>query len=373
MKAIYADYAATTPCDPRVVQRMAQVMTDSWGNSSSLENSHGRRAKHIIDEARAEIAGFIDAYEDEIIFTSGASESCNMAIKSVAVANPQRQLIVSPTEHPAVIESARAVEQVGIPVHWLRVDANGVIDWQDLAQALQRPSSAVAAMLVNNQTGLVMPAESLRQYCQEAGALWICDITQALPRMMVQIHQLGIDIAMCSAHKLYGPQGSGALYLRRGLHLQPLVHGGGQEASRRSGTENVAGIGGFAEAVKLHRAEASERFKYLAKLTSLLENSLRAALPNLCIFSDGAQRAAGMTYLATPDSDPEIIRRLNGIIVSPGSSCANLQTKPSAALMAMGVKASLAANALRISLSHLNTEVEIARIVDTIVGAQKAD
>ena len=170
---VYADYAATTPCDPRVIAHMAEIMATGWGNPSNLQNTFGRRAKGIIDTSRQALAALLRVHEDELIFTSGATEACNMAIKGIAAANPHKQLVVSPCEHPAIIESARTVERAGIAVHWLEVDTNGVLCWDDLAQALTEPTSAVAAMLVNNQTGLVMPHKRIQQACHEAGALWM--------------------------------------------------------------------------------------------------------------------------------------------------------------------------------------------------------
>lgn len=363
---IYADYAATTPCDSRVLKRMAEVMTSGWGNPSNLQSSYGRRAKRHIDEARLRVSQLLGATEDEILFTSGATEACNMAIKGIAAANPARQLIIAPTEHPAVIESAKIVERAGIAVHWLKVDQDGVIIWKDLEKALEKPSSAIAAMLVNNQTGLIMPQQELRDHCRQHNVLWISDITQALPRMHLNVHELGIDIAMCSAHKLYGPQGVGALFVKRGLHIQPFMDGGGQESQRRSGTENVAGIVGFGEAATLQRLEENQRLQKLKQLSTFLEHEISSLDSSRVIFSEDQDRAPGITYVAFPDAAPQIIRRIQGIMVSPGSSCASMHASPSEALLAMGVTKSMAANAVRISISHQQNEDDMRTIARAI-------
>ena len=170
MQTIYADYAATTPCDPRVIAHMTTVLQDAWGNPSSLQSTFGRRAKAAVDQARASLAHLLSAHEDELTFTSGATEACNMALKGIATANPQQQIIVARSEHPAVLESAEAIAAAGIPVHWLDVDREGQVRVDDLAKALEKPTSAVALMLVNNQTGVVAAQESINKIIKAAGA-----------------------------------------------------------------------------------------------------------------------------------------------------------------------------------------------------------
>lgn len=368
---IYADYAATTPCDEVVIEHMREIMRDHWGNPSSTHYDHGRRARALIDTARQSVAQLLGARNDELIFTSGATESCNLALKAIASSQPQRQIIVARTEHPAVTKTAETIAAAGVAVHWLDIEPSGQVSLDALRQALTKPTSAVALMLVNHQTGVIVSdPQGTASIIHGAQALWFSDLTQAIGRLSdCSCSELGIDVAACSSHKIYGPMGCGALYARRGLYLAPLIDGGGQEDGRRSGTENVPAIAGFGLAAKLQSSQQSQRHQRLAQLTQLAEEQLRASIPAVHIYGKQSPRAPGIIMCGAPHSASGWLRRLHGVAVSPGSSCASQNPEPSSVLTAMGVAADQSRNALRISLSHRQSEEEITTIMRLVAAA----
>ncbi|TVR44622.1 MAG: cysteine desulfurase [Planctomycetota bacterium] len=364
---IYADYAATTPCDPRVLAHMMTVMQEHWGNPSSTHYLHGRRAQRQLELARAQVAALFKAREDEIAFTSGATEACNWALKAVASSRPDQQILALASEHPAITACLEVIAQAGIPVQSLPILPCGRYDRAALKAALAQPTSLVAAMLVNHQTGVMQDLAAMSELAHAQGALVLSDLTQAIPRLgPCAVADLGIDLAVCSGHKLYGPPGCGALYRRRGLHLQPLIHGGGQESGMRSGTENMPAIAGFGLAAELHLSESHQRLTVLQKRSVLLEGTLQQQLPAAVIYGQAAQRAPGITMCGLVGEKSGWLQRIHQVALSPGSSCASRQAKPSSVLIAMGVSESDAANALRVSLSHLTTEDEVQGIIHAI-------
>ncbi|TVR13482.1 MAG: cysteine desulfurase [Planctomycetota bacterium] len=370
--SIYADYAATTPCDPRVIATMMAVYEQGWGNPSSRQYPQGRRAADHLEHARGSLSTLLGCRDDELTFTSGATESCNMIIKGVASAHPQQQLIVARSEHPAVMAAARACEQAGIRVHWLTIDRHGLIDVDDLQEALKQPSSLVAVMMVNNQTGVTHDLADLAQRCHRAGTLLMSDITQALVRhSSLRLHEWGVDFAACSAHKCYGPQGCGAVYMRRGLGLPALIDGGGQERGRRSGTEAVAQIAGFGRAAQLQICEGRQRLERLQQLTHAFSHGLQDRAPWIQQFGHLSHRAPGIFLLGGPQAPQQWLRRLTRIACSPGSSCASGTHEPSHVLQAMGVPNNQALNAIRISLSHLTEDTEIEQLIELLAHSER--
>lgn len=365
---IYADYAATTPCDPRVVETMMEVYRLGWGNPSSRHYPHGRRAAASLEHARGHLSTLLGCREDELIFTSGATEACNMIIKGVASAEPHRQLVIAESEHPAVLEAGRACAQAGVPVHWLRVDNHGQICSDDLGHALSRPTSLVAVMLVNNQTGVIHDIAALAQRCHAAQARCMSDITQALARHPgLQLSAWGVDFAACSAHKCYGPQGCGVVYQRRGLGLPALIDGGGQERGRRSGTEAVAQIAGFGKAAELQVDEGQERLQRLQDCSRRLTQALYALLPHITRYGGNSDRAPGIFLLGGPHAPRQWIRALGRVACSPGSSCASGSQQPSHVLQAMGISASEATNTIRLSLSHITSDAELDTLISLLI------
>lgn len=364
---IYADYNSTTPCMAEVIELMAEVQASAFGNPSSRHTIQGRAARAHIDTARSQLAAAIGARDDEITFTSGATEACNMAIYGVAQRLLARKpgLLVAATEHEAVLEPVRDCGRAGGTVIELPVDANGQVNLPAYEDALkQQPCSLVCIMLANNETGVLHDIACLAERAHEAGALFLCDTTQALGKIPIQMDALGADFAVFSAHKCYGPKGVGALWKRRGLSIDPLLRGGGQEAGRRSGTENVAGIAGFGLAVQSSCANKHN----MATLSQHLEKQLQAALPELRIHGKASPRIPGTSNIGLPGLRKGWLAQLSDVAASAGSSCASADGKQSHVLAAMGLNEKDAANAIRISLGHPTTMKNVDDIVQRLIA-----
>ena len=362
---IYADHAATTPCHPAVADLVREVLVADWGNPSSRQYRPGRTARGRIDHARAPGAAALGARDEEVVFTSGATESCNLAIIGVVqrlLATRPRVVVVA-TEHPAVREAGAACAAAGAELVTVGVDAAGRIDPVALDAAIDQRTALVCAMLVNNETGVVHDLATICQRAHRDGALVLCDATQAPGRIPVDVTALGCDLLACTAHKVYGPKGSGALWLRRGLAISPLLHGGGQERALRPGTENVAGIAGFGLALELATRSLERDAAHLTALRERLERGLGAELPDLVVYGAEAPRAPGTSFVGVPGMPRGWLAQLAGICVSPGSSCASGSREASPVLRAMGVPAEDAANAIRVSLGRETTADEVDEIV----------
>lgn len=369
---IYADHAATTPCLPEVADLLRRVLVEDFGNPSSRNHPLGRAARGRIDAARAQVAAALGARDEELVFTSGATESCNLAVIGVIqrLLATRPKLVVIATEHPAVLESARACAAAGAELVVVDVDAEGRPDPAQLAAAIDQRTALVAAMLVNNETGVVHDLPGIAELAHRHGALLLCDATQGLGRLPLAVDELGCDLLACTAHKAYGPKGNGVLWLRRGLFVSPLIHGGGQERGIRPGTENVAGIAGFGLACELVTADLTATAARLERLQATLEQRLAAALPGLVVHGAGTRRAPGTSFVSLPDLPRGWLAQLSAIGVSGGSSCAT--GEPSHSLAAMGVPRAQASNAIRVSLGRDNTEAEVATIAQTMIdGANR--
>ena len=359
----YMDANATQPLHPAARAAMVRVFEEGALNASA-QHAEGRRARAIVEEARATLARLLDCDAREIVFTASGSEADNMAVKGAET----RAHIVSPLEHPAV---ARAAAATGRPVMTVAVDENGVIDLSALETVLKEaPKPAqVCLMLASHETGAIQPVRETAELAHAHGAIVHCDAVQAAGRVPVSFRSLGVDTLAISAHKFGGPQGTGALIVREGLTIAPLVHGGGQEWRRRAGTENVAGIAGMAAALDAAVAEMAEKAARLNRLRAILEAGLKEMAPRVRIFSEGAERAPGVTLFAMPGLDADMARialDLEGFAVSRGAACASGKVEPSAALVAMGVPEGLARNALRVSLGEWNTEEEVRGLLTAL-------
>lgn len=368
---IYVDHCATTPPLPAVVETMAEVLRHDWGNPSSTNHLIGRRARARVDTARAAVAGLFAARPDEITFTSGATEACNLAILGVAqrLLRRRRRLVTVATEHPAVLGPARAWEAAGGETVILPVDGEGRLDSDRLAEVLRTPTALVAVMLVNNQTGVVQDLTTICERAHRQGALVFSDCTQAPGRMALDASRLGLDLAACSAHKLGGPAGVGALFKRRGLGLEPLIHGGGQEQGLRPGTEAVAAIAGFGVAA-VHLAASADRHRtHLAACTAAFEAALKQRLATVRCHGAGTQRAPGISIVTLPGLVGSWLRRVPEIAASAGSACATGLRTPSPVLTAMGVTDRDAANAVRIGFGRDNTVAEAERVAGLLAEA----
>ena len=363
---VYLDHNATTPLREEVVAAMAGALRDCFGNPSST-HAEGAAARAAIERARAEVAALLGVAPAEVIFTAGATEANNAALRGALAARPERRhLVATCVEHPSVEEPLRALERGGLPVTRVRVDRDGRVDPDEFGAALRDDSALAAVILANNETGVLQDVAKLAERAHARGAWLHVDATQAVGKIPVDLVGLGADSAAASAHKLNGPKGTGCLVVRKHVELAPFVLGGGQERRRRGGTENVAGIVGFGVACALARAELPERERRLAALRDRLwagierdiprvrrNGDARHVLPNtLSVEFEGA---AGEVLLEALDGD--------GIAVSAGAACHSGSIEPSAVLLAMGRTPEEARGSLRLSVGPGTTDAEIERVL----------
>lgn len=342
----YLDHNATSPLRPEAKAAMLAAM-ELAGNASSV-HGEGRAARKALDDAREAVARSVGVIAPMVIFTSGGSEANNFAIKGA----PVERLIISAVEHPSVIESARAS---GKPVAMIPVDSNGVVDLAALEKLLDGPRALVSVMFANNETGVIQPLRDVVALAQKHGALVHSDAVQALGKVPVNVGLLGLDLMTLSAHKLGGPVGAGALIIRDGLALEPLVHGGGQELRRRAGTENLVTAAGFA-------AIAGEKLNHVSTLRDRLEASLEGAV----IFGRDVPRLPNTTCFAHPGMNAETLLMsfdLDGVAVSSGSACSSGKVAKSHVLAAMGVAPEISRAAIRVSLGWDTTETHIDHFI----------
>jgi cysteine desulfurase len=373
---IYLDYNATTPVDPEVLEAMLPFLGGDYGNPSSL-HWFGQRARAAIEEARVLVAALIGAEASEIVFTSGGSESDNLALRGVAAkARPSRRGIVcSAIEHHAVLRSAQALRDELWPVRIARVGEDGVLDLEALAADLDGATALVSIMLANNETGVLQPVAEAARLARACGALVHCDAVQAAGRVEVGVRALDVDLLTVSAHKIYGPKGVGALYVRRGTPMAPLVRGGAQERNRRAGTENVAGVVGFGVAADLARRRREADAARLAALRDRLEGRL-LEVPGTRRNGEGP-RVPNTTNVSFEGADAEALLfalDLEGIAVSTGAACAAGGVEPSHVLRAMGLPPERVQASLRLSLGRATTERDVdrtAEIIATVVARQR--
>lgn len=368
---IYMDYNATTPVDPRVVEAMLPTMTEQFGNAASRTHPYGWVAAKLAEGARARLAAGIGAQPEEIIFTSGATESNNLAIKGVAWALERRDshIVTCVTEHKAVLDPCQALARGGVRVTVLPVDSSGRLDPERLATALEAEPVLVSVMLANNETGTLQPIPRIAAACHERGALVHCDATQAVGKIPVDVNALGVDLLSFSAHKIYGPKGIGALFVRRRkprLHLVPLLDGGGHEQGLRSGTLNVPGAVGFARALELTLAEMPFESVRLAELRDSLDRAIRSHLEGVTLNGHPAERLPNTVNLSFAGVDgAALLVGLREVAVASGSACTSADPRPSHVLLALGRSKALANASIRFSLGRRNTTEE----VETVAGA----
>ena len=350
---IYFDHNATTPIDDRVLEAMLPFLKSFYGNPSSLYR-HGRIVRSAIDAAREQVAALVDVQASQVIFTSGGTESNNLALATLP---PQGRLAISAIEHPSITEPALRLKRLGAQLNIIDVDANGLITQAAIDKIIKEKPDLVSIMLANNETGVI---QDLAPYAKQLRANDITvhtDAVQALGKIPVSFKQLGVHLMSLSSHKIYGPKGCGALVFEKGIEIKPVFLGGGQEQELRAGTENVAAIVGFGKAAELAKAELAKRSEQLLALRELLEEGL-TTIPGLTIFARQADRLPNTVQFGIPGIDGEmLLMKLDqkGIAVSSGSACASGGSIPSPVLIAMGVEAGLAKSAIRISLGLANT------------------
>jgi len=363
---IYFDHAATTPLDPRVREAMEPYFSDAFGNPSELHQP-GRRARRALDEARAAVAAALNAREREIVFTSGGTEADNLALFGVARRFPPGHLIVSAVEHQAVLEAARALNRQGWDVDFVPVDAHGVVDRAAYEAAFRDDTRLVSIMLANNVVGTLQPVAELAAVAHERGVVFHTDAVQAVGSVPVDVEALGVDLLTVSAHKLYGPKGVGALYVRSGTRLEPLLYGGGHERRLRSGTENVPGIVGFAAALRLAVDELERTARHVAALRDRLVKGVLERVPEVRYLGHPQRRLPGNAAFAVRYVEGEAMLLgldQHGIAVSTGSACAAGSLEPSHVLLAMGLRPDEAHGSLRVTLGRENTEAEVERFLE---------
>lgn len=367
---VYADNAATTQIAPQVLEAMLPYLKEQYGNPSTLYRL-GRESKVAMEKARSQVAQVIGAREEEIFFTGSGTESDNMALKGVLygpAAKGKKHLITTKMEHHAILHTAQALEKEDFSVTFLDVDSNGLVDLGQLERAIGPDTALVSIMAANNEVGTIQPIGQIGKICRENGILFHTDAVQAFGHMPIDVNEMQIDLLSLSAHKINGPKGAGALYIRKGLRLRPVIEGGGQERNRRSGTENVAGIVGLGAAAQLARetmAEESVRLKKLAQ--KLTEGVLR--IPETILTGHPEQRLPGACSFAISAIEGEslvLYLDMEGICASTGSACSTGSLDPSHVLMAIGLSHEVAHGSLRLTLGRFNTEQDVEYILEKL-------
>lgn len=368
--SIYLDYPATTPCDPRVLEAMLPYFSASIGNPHNRQHAAGRAAAAAIEQARSEVAALIGARAGQIIFTAGATEANNLALQGMARARLSRgrHMVTIATEHASVLEPLRALAADGFELTILPVDAAGLVDADQVARALRPDTILVSVMAGNNEIGTIQPLRDIGRLCRRRGIPLHSDAAQAAGRLDLDVDALGVDLLSLSGHKLYGPPGIGALYLRDGA-LAPLLHGGGQERGLRPGTVPTALCVGFGRAAVLAAAMLADERVRLATLADRLWQGVRGLVPSVRRNGDPEQAVAGLLSLSFPGIDATLLMEdLPELALSSGSACNASSGLPSSVLTAIGLDAVAAQSTVRIGLGRLTTEAEIDRAI-VLIGA----
>jgi len=372
MKGIYLDHCATTPLRPEVREEMLPFLRDRFGNPSSV-HAFGRAARAAVEEARARVASLIGAVPEEIVFTGGGTESDNLAIRGLAEAlkGKGRHIITSAIEHPAVLRTCRSLEQSGFKVTYLPVDAHGVVDPGAVMDAFTGETILVSIMHGNNEIGTIEPIEAIGGMTRERGVLFHTDAVQTVGKIPVDVRRLQVDLLSLSGHKLNGPKGIGALYIRRGVEIAPLLTGGHQENDRRGGTENVPAIAGLGRACELAGRDSISRMKALKALRDRLQSDLAGKFPDLQVNGHPEKRlphVLSVSFRGLPAD--EILRALDreGVAVSAGSACTSGRREISHVISALGVPPEVAQGTVRLSVGWGNTAKEIKAAADLLVS-----
>ncbi|PIW21114.1 MAG: cysteine desulfurase NifS [Armatimonadetes bacterium CG17_big_fil_post_rev_8_21_14_2_50_66_6] len=371
METIYLDHAATTPVAPEVIEAMLPYFTEHFGNPNGIY-SVSRRAKQALEESRQRVAEFFHCKVTEVVFTGGGSESDNMAIKGVALAQQGkgRHLITPQIEHHAVLHACQALGKQGYEVTYLPVDATGLVTPEQVREAIRDDTILVSVMYANNEVGTVEPIAEIGAVCREEGVLFHTDAVQAVGQVDCQVEALNVDLLSCSAHKLYGPKGVGATYVRRGTKLLPLIDGGGQERNRRSGTENVAGIVGMATALDLaEQHQAAGETVRIQQLRDRLIEGIGERVPQVRLNGHPTKRLPNNVNFCIQYIEGEGVLLgldMSGICASSGSACTSGSLDPSHVLLAMGIPHERAHGSLRLSLGVHSTEAQVDTVLEVL-------
>lgn len=366
---IYLDNNATTPLDPAVVEKMSQFIKEHFGNPSSLYPI-GRKVKEIITEAREVIAKAVGAVRTEIIFTASGTEADNLAIRGVLDAFPEKnEIITSAIEHPAVMNTASYLEKKGAKVTYVPVDKYGTVDIDFLKNAITPQTALISVMHANNELGTIQPIEKISKIAKERGVLVHTDAIQAFGKIDVNVNKLGTDLLSISAHKVYGPKGIGALYIRKGTDIWPLIYGGSQEREMRAGTENTIGIVGFGEAVRVMTERRDKDKKRIAKLSEQLKKGIEEKIPKVKFNGHEKNRMKGTLNFSFYSLEAEAVLlalATKEIYVSTGSACSEGAEEVSHVLEAIGLKPEVARSSVRMSLGRFNTEEDIKTVLEEL-------
>jgi cysteine desulfurase len=363
---VYLDNNATTPLDPAVAEKMCWFLKEHFGNPSSLYPI-GRAVKEIMTEARETVAGAIGAQRSELVFTGSGTEADNFAIRGVLDTYPEKdEIITSAVEHPAVLRVANFLEKKGLKVTYVPVDRYGTVDLDFLRDAITPRTALISIMYANNEIGTVQPIEEIVRIAAKSGVLVHTDAVQAFGKIDFDVRKLGVDLLSLSAHKIYGPKGVGALYIRKGIDICPFIHGGHQERGRRAGTENTIGIVGFGAAARVLMERGKKDRERIEKLAAALKNGIEEKIPKVRFNGHPKNRVENTVNVVFPGLEAEAVLlalATKGISVSTGSACTEESEEVSHVLLSIGLPPEIARSAIRMSLGRFNTDEDIALVL----------
>lgn len=370
MRRVYLDHSATTPLRTDVLEAMLPYLKDKFGNASSI-HGFGREAKVALEEAREKVAGIINAAPSEIFFTSGGTESDNLAIKGTAFANRKKgkHIITSQIEHHAVLESSKFLEKEGFEVTYLPVDSRGLVDPDGLKKAMRDDTTLVSIMHVNNEVGTIQPIQELCRIAKEKGAYFHTDGVQSVGKIRTDVKTSNVDMLSMSGHKIHGPKGVGVLYVRKGVRITPWTHGGHHERSRRAGTENLPGIVGFARALELMNQELDDQSRHMKNLTETFYRKLVESIPDVVLHGDSTRCVPNILSLSFKGVEGESVilsLDMKGVAVASGSACTSGTLEPSHVLSAMRVPPEVAQGAVRFSFGRDNTMEDVEYVLSLL-------
>ena len=368
MRRVYLDHNASTPVHPEVVQAMLPYFGERFGNPSSI-HAFGREAREGMEIARETIASFLRVGKEEIAFTSGGTESDNLAVKGVAGARGSGHVITSQIEHHAVLRTCQALEAEGFSVTYLPVDQYGLVDPEDVRRAIRPDTILITIMHANSEVGTIEPVEAIGRIAKEYGIPFHTDAVQTFGKVPIDVHAIGIDLMSFSGHKIYGPKGVAALYIRKGAKMVPIQHGGEHERRRRAGTENVPGIAGFGKAVEVRARDMEQETVRVASLRDRFWEGVQARVPDVRLNGHPTRRLPGTLNICFRNVESESIvlgLDLKGVGVSAGSACTSGNVEPSHVLVAMGVPLDWAMGAVRATLGRSNTEEDIDYVLEVL-------
>lgn len=368
VRSVYLDYNATTPVDPQVLEAMLPYLRDEFGNPSS-GNALGRRAQAAVEQARAQVAELIGASPDEIVFTSGATEASNLAIRGAAAMHPgRRNVVTSNIEHPATAACCALLERSGYEIRRVPAQANGILSCEDIAAAIDTETAVVTLIHAQNEIGTLQPISDIA--ARKHGGLVHTDAAQSVGKIPVSVRELGVDLLTIAGHKLYAPKGIGALYIRRGVSLPPVLVGAGQERGIRPGTENVAFIVGLGAACAIASRTLEASQKEMMRLSARLLAGLQGEIPGLVLVGDAVRRLPNTLNVLFPGVDGHrVLEACPAVLASTGSACHAASDEPSATLTAMGIAPAKAFGAVRLSLGRQTTEADIEEAVTALASA----